>query len=501
MSVLFKNGRIKSSREDVTRFISSIKDDEKILKHVIEINEAHTIMLMEQKIIDKERGAELLNALEKLKAEVKIKPWIEDIHLYVEEEVAKKAKGEAGENLHIAKSRNDQVATAIRMKLREELISLMKTVLDFQKDLLKKAEKHTETIIPGYTHLRAAQPITFSHYILYQFDVFQRSLQRLMECYGRVNACPMGAAAIATTSFPINRERVAELLGFAEVLENSMDAVGSRDFVLETLAILSIIAIDISRLAEDLIVWSTPEFNLIELPDEFCSTSSIMPQKKNPDMLEVIRARMSHVISNFTACALTLKSLPSGYNLDFQEVTPKLWESLEKVNESLKMLSNVVASCEPKGQTAKNPILAFSTSTELVRILFQKYNVPFRTAHKIVGALVRKLSEKELNITDVTAEMLKETAKEVAGISLTASTDDLKTAADVVSFVKTHSVRGGPSPVEVQRMLGSRKDIFASMNVQLAKMETEIVDAHKKLGDLVEKLCSSPKPKSLKMVV
>ncbi|MEM3608737.1 MAG: argininosuccinate lyase [Candidatus Bathyarchaeia archaeon] len=499
MSVLFKNGRIKSSRKDVTRFISSIKDDEKILKYVIEINEAHTIMLMEQKIIDKEQGAELLNALEKLKAEVKIKPWLEDIHVYIEEEVAKKAKGKAGENLHVAKSRNDQVATAIRMKLREELINLMKVMLNFQKNLLEKAEKHTETITPGYTHLRAAQPITFSHYLLYQFDVFQRNLQRLMECYGRVNACPMGAAALATTSFPINRERVAELLGFAEVLENSMDAVGSRDFVLETLAVLSIIAIDVSRLAEDLIIWSTPEFDLIELPDEFCSTSSIMPQKKNPDVLEVVRARMSHVIGNFTACALTLKSLPSGYNLDFQEVTPKLWESLERVNESLNMLSNLVLSCEPR-QTAKSPILAFSTSTELVRILFQKYGVPFRTAHKIVGALVRKLSEKGLNLTDATSEMLKETAKEVASISLTVNASDLKNAADVVSFVKTHSVQGGPSPVEVRRMLDFRKGKLASMNGQLAEMETKIVDARKKLGDLVGKLCSSPKPKSLKMV-
>jgi len=281
VSVLFKNGRIKSSRKDVIRFISSIKDDKKLLRRVIEINEAHTTMLMEQKIIEDEQGVELLKALEKLKSGVKIKPWLEDIHVYVKEEVAKTA-GEAGGNLHIAKSRNDQVATAIRMELREELINLMKVMLKFQKNILKKAEKHVETIMPGYTHLRPAQPITFAHYLLCQFDAFQRNLQRLIECYVRVNCCPMGAAALATTSFPINRERIAELLGFDEVLENSIDAVGSRDFILETLGILSIIAIDISRLAEDLIIWSTPEFDLIELPDEFCSTSSIMPHKKEP---------------------------------------------------------------------------------------------------------------------------------------------------------------------------------------------------------------------------
>ena len=496
MSVLFKNGRIKSSRKDVIRFISSIKDDEKLLKHVIEINEAHTIMLMEQKIIEDEQGVELLNALEKLKPGAKIKSWLEDIHVYVEEEVAKTA-GEAGGNLHIAKSRNDQVATAIRMELREELINLMKVMLKFQKNLLKKAEKHVETIIPGYTHLRPAQPITFAHYLLCQFDAFQRNLQRLIECYVRVNGCPMGAAALAATSFPINRERIAELLGFDEVLENSIDAVSSRDFILETLGILSIIAIDISRLAEDLIIWSTPEFDLIELPDEFCSTSSIMPHKKNPDVLEVIRARMSHVIGNFTVCALTLKSLPSGYNLDFQEVTPKLWESLQKVNESLNILSDLMMLCKPKEQTTESPTLTFSTLTELVKLLFQKHGVPFRTAHKIVGAFVRRLSEHGLTLKDATPEMLKETAEEIAGVPLKISASDLK-AADVIGFVKTHNIQGGPSPTEVRRMLDSRKNLLTSMNAQVAEIEVKLTGTHRKLSESVSKIMQSNAAKKFK---
>ena len=487
MSMLFKNGRLKSSRRDVIQFISSIKDDEKLLKHVIEINEAHIVMLIEQGIMEIKQGAKLLKALEKLKSSAKIKHCSEDIHVYVEEEVVKTA-GKIGENLHIAKSRNDQVATAIRMALRKELTELMKFILEFQESLLKKAEKHVETIIPGYTHLRPAQPITFSHYLLYQFDVFQRNLQRLIECYARVNCCPMGAAALATTSFPISRERVAELLGFDALLENSIDAVGTRDFVLESLGILSIIAVDITRLVEDLIIWSTPEFDLIELPDEFCSTSSIMPQKKNPDVLEIIRARMSHIIGNFTACALTLKSLPSSYNLDFQEVTPKMWESFQKVKKALSILSDLIMLCNPKEQNVENSILTFSTLTELVKIIFQKYGVPFRTAHKIVGAFVRQLEKKKVTINDATPEMLGEIIKNIANKPIEISINDLKTTVDVIGFIKAHRIRGGPSPSEVQRMLNSRRDFLASMKKQIAETEMKITNAQRKLDEIISKI-------------
>ena len=486
MSLLFKGGRIKSTKKDIVRFISSMEDDVKLLKHVIDINRAHTIMLMKQGIISNQDCVEILKALKNLD-KLKKNRYLEDIHVYVEEAVIKRTKGQSGENLHIAKSRNDQVATAIRMELREEIINLMKAIIDFQAELLSKAEKHVQTIICGYTHLRPAQPTTFAHYLLYHFDAFQRHVKRLFECYNRVNICPMGAAALATTSFPINREMVAELLGFADVLENSIDSVSSRDFVMETLATLAMVAIDISRLAEDLIIWSTPEFNLIEIPDEFCSTSSIMPQKKNPDVLEVIRARMSHVIGNFMTCALILKSLPSSYNLDFQEATPKLWESCVKVKEALSILSKLTVSCQPV-QDLENPNLASSTFTELVRILFQKYNVPFRTAHKIVGSLAGKIVEKKINPKNVTAEMLRKVAEEVSGISLTVTEDDVKASVDVANFVNMHNVRGGPAPMEVMRMINSRRKMLAETSRQVAEMETNMRNAVKNLYDLVERL-------------
>jgi argininosuccinate lyase len=489
LSLLFKNGRIKSSRKDVTLFISSIKEDERLLKHVIEINEAHTIMLMEQKIIDNKQGIQLISALEKLRKRVKpkIKPWLEDIHVYLEEEVIKIAKG-AGENLHIAKSRNDQVATAIRMELREELINLLKVMLKFQKNLIEKAEKHIETIIPGYTHLRPAQPITFAHYLLCQFDTFQRSLERIRECFERINACPMGAAAIATTSFPINREKVAELLGFNHILENSIDAVNSRDFILETLGILSIIAIDISRLAEDLIIWSTPEFGLIELPDEFCSTSSIMPHKKNPDVLEVIRSRTSHIIGNLTTCTLTLKALPSGYNLDFQEITPKLWESLHITNQAITMLFDLIMLCKIKESNAEIQSLKFTTLTELIRVLFQKHKISFRAAHKIVGAFVRWLNDNGIDLKDAKPEMLEKIAKEIGDTKLNISSSDFEAVTDVVSFIKNHNVRGGPSPSEVRRMIALRRDLLTRSETRVAEMEDRIREAHENLRNFISKI-------------
>jgi len=202
--------------------------------------------------------------------------------------------------------------------------------------------------------------------------MLKRDSQRLEETYQRVNLCPMGAGALATSSFPINRDRIAKLLGFSEVLENSIDAVSSRDFVLETMADLTIIAVDISRLVEDLILWSSPDFGIIELPDRFSSTSSIMPQKKNPDVLEVIRAKMSHILGNFLTSAATMKALPSSYNMDFQEITPRLWESLENVTSSLDMLSRLVANLKVFKNVFSKPLLSFSTSTELANMLVRK---------------------------------------------------------------------------------------------------------------------------------
>jgi len=287
----------------------------------------------------------------------------------------------------------------------------------------------------------------------------------------------MGAGAIATTSFPINRERTAKLLGFDGVLENSIDAVSSRDFVLETLANLTLLAMDISRITEDLILWSAPDFGIIDLPENFAFTSSIMPQKKNPDILEVIRARMSHILGNFVSSATIMKALPSGYNLDLQELTPKLWDSLDILSSSLIMLSELVINLNLNKNIFTKKILNFSTTTELANLLVIKYNVPFRISHKIIGTVVKILLDKNLDLSDLKPELINKIAKEYAGINLAIKIEDIKECINPKKFVENHKATGGPAPTEVERMLKNREKLIKNSKTNLKEKKLRLKEA------------------------
>lgn len=497
MSKLLRGGRLGTARKDVVKFTSSIESDKRLLKSVTRINQAHTVMMMEQKIIEWSDGVKLLQALSEAEA-AKLNLSLEDIHVSVEEEVIKKAGPEIGGNLHIGKSRNDQVSTAIRMGLRENLVHLITLTIKLQEALINLAKEHVETVVPGYTHLQPAQPVTFAHYLLSHVDTLKRDLHRLEEAYQRINLCPMGAGALATTSFPINRERVAELLGFSGVLENSIDAVSSRDFILETMAHLAIMGVGISRLAEDLIVWSSSEFGIVELPDGFSSTSSIMPQKKNPEVLEVVRARASHIVGNFVASATTLKALPSTYNLDFQEITPRLWESLESITGSLDMLSKLIPHVKVAKNAFDKPFLGFSTSTELANMLVRKHKVPFRTAHKIVGSLVKNLIENKLTLFDVTPELLQAVAKDSCGLSLNVNMEDIRESTEPLEFVKAHDVRGGPSPNQVKKMLRVRKRWTVLSRSRLSEKKSKLDEAENRLESVIKSCLISDSPSGRK---
>ncbi|MCX8170537.1 MAG: argininosuccinate lyase [Candidatus Bathyarchaeota archaeon] len=488
MSELLRGGRLTGSRKDIIEFTSSIESDVKLTKHVVNINRAHIIMLIENKILCAEEGSKILAALTGLEDRLTPRPGVEDVHMLVEEEVIKSLGMDVGGNLNLAKSRNDQVAAAIRMALREELLDIMELTVNLQKSLIEAAEKNIDAIIPGYTHLQPAQPTTFAHYLLAQSDILGRSLERLLSAYGRVNLCPMGSGALATTSFPINRERVAELLGFNGLVENSLDAVSSRDFLLEVLAALSIIAVDLSRLAEDLILWSSMEFDLIELPDEFTSTSSIMPQKKNPEILEVIRARMGLIIGDFTAASVILKGLPSTYNLDFQEATPKLWDACRIMRESLIMLSNLILSIRVKEEAIKKPYLSFLTATELANMLARNHNIPFRLAHKIVGALVKALINEGKTLHNATPEKLAEISKEILSSSspVHVSAEELRRATDPTWFVESHSARGGPSRSEVKRMITSRRTVLNQYKSSVEALRKRIKESISILNTIAE---------------
>ncbi|MCS7114707.1 MAG: argininosuccinate lyase [Nitrososphaerota archaeon] len=490
MSKLLRGGRLAQVKDDVVKFISSIQSDQRLLKAVIKINQTHVIMLLKQKIIKQTEGAKLLKALNELGPEIKLPPSLEDVHMFIEEKIIKACGQEVGGNLHIAKSRNDQVATAIRMELRENLLKLMESLITLQETLIKLAESHMKTVFPGYTHTQPAQPVTFAHYLLSYTDCLGRDFQRLENTYERVNLCPMGAGALATSSFPIDREGIAELLGFDGVLENSIDAVGSRDFILETLASLTILAVNISRFVEDLILWSSEDIGLIDLPEDFCSTSSIMPQKKNPDVLEVIRARMSHILGNFVTSVTTLKAVPSGYNLDFQEITPRLWESLDVAESCLDMLSKLVPSVKVHNKTLTKPQYSFLAATELANLLVRKYEVPFRSAHKIIGSVVKILISQGLTLNNLTAEAINKTAYSL-GYSVAVKDEDLREALDLMKIVESHNVIGGPSPNEVRRMLIVRKEKISLAKSKIANRKLQLRNADEKIRAIINSYLSS----------
>jgi argininosuccinate lyase len=485
VSKILRGGRLSPVREDVAKFTSSMKDDAILSKAVVDINKAHVVMLMEQKILKQSDGAKLLQALVKC-SDAELDASAEDVHMAVEEAVLKEAGAETGGNLHIAKSRNDQVTTAIRMELRNELLNLMRAVSHVQDHLMEVAEEHVNTVILEYTHLQPAQPVTFAHYLLSYVDALERDLQRLQSAYTRVNLCPLGAGALATTSFPINRDRTAELLGFKGLVENSIDAVGSRDFITETIASLTLIAVNLSRFAEDLIIWSSPDFGVVELPDEFTSTSSIMPQKKNPEVLEVIRARASHVLGDFVASAAAVKSLPSTYNLDFQEITPKLWGAMENVRASLDMFHKLLPKLKVTSDVSGKANASFVAATELANVLVRKYDVPFRTAHKIVGTLVKSLIEAKLTFKDATSVLLQKSAKEAANIKLIVKAEDLKALANPLALVEACKVKGGPAPAMVKKALEARKKRLLLTKSNILQMDKELEEAETKLEKAIQ---------------
>jgi argininosuccinate lyase len=492
VSKVLHGGRLKSVREDVAQFTSSIKDDARLLNAVVAINKAHVVMLAEQKIISKQDGSALLAALGDA-SDIQLESSMEDVHMAVEEVVLKEAGTEAGGNLHIGKSRNDQVATAIRIALRDELLKLMRSLAHVQEHLAEVAEDHLETVILEYTHLQPAQPVTFAHYLLSYVDALERDMQRLQDAYKRANLCPLGAGALATTSFPINRDRTAELLGFKGLVENSIDAVGSRDFIMETLAVITLTDVNLSRLAEDLIIWSSPDFGVVELPDEFTSTSSIMPQKKNPEVLEVIRARASHVLGNFVAVTATVKSLPSTYNLDFQEITPKLWESIDSLRASLDMIHKLAPKLKITTDVSERALKSFVAATELANLLVRKYNVPFRSAHKIVGALVKTLIDAKQTFADATPKMLAKAAEESTGVKLTVKPEDINALADPLKLVEACNVKGGPAPAEVKRALCEREKMVLATKSNISKMDKELEEAENQLETTIKKYVPAKK--------
>jgi len=438
---------------EIAQYTSSVKSDIPLTESVIEINKAHIVMLTKQGIINKNDASQILKALDELHLDTNLDPRLEDVHMHVEASVIEKLGEEVGGKLHVAKSRNDQVAAAIRMTLRTYLLEVVQALIELRKVLLTRCEEYSKTVMPGYTHLQHGQPTTVAHLLLAYQGALERDTDRLIEMFSRVNLSPMGACAFATTSFNVDRELVAELLGFNGLVENSIDAVSARDFAVEALAGFALIMTNLSRIGEEIILWSTSEFSTVKLPNEYASTSSIMPQKRNPVVAELLRAKTAHVYSDLIAALTILKALPLSYNLDLQEITPHLWNAYEVTLTSLTMASGLLKGLEFDAQRWLELLAAdFSTATELADMLVREHGIPFRTAYAIVKKLIHKMSSEGKKITDVTPEILSAAVTEATGKSFQIDRETLLKALDPAESVGVKRVTGGPAPIEVLRM-------------------------------------------------
>jgi len=391
----------------VKKFTSSINIDKKLYKYDIAGSIAHTKMLSQCRIIKEEEAERIIQALKEIKKDIE-KGKVdfsqkEDIHLAIEEELIKR-EGEIGEKLHTARSRNDQIALDERLYLREEISEIIDLISIFQGTLLGVAEKNIQVIMPGYTHLQYAQPIFFSHHLLAYFWMLERDRERFRDCYGRVNVMPLGAGALAGTSLPVDREYVAKLLNFAKISENSLDTVSDRDYIMEFLSDVSLLMMHLSRLSEDIILWFSPLFSFIEISDTFATGSSIMPQKKNPDVAELIRGKTGRVYGCLVSLLTTMKALPLSYNRDMQEDKLPLLESIEIVKTSLKlypkMLDRIKINKENMRKAAER---GFFAATDLTDYLVEK-GVSFRKAHQIIGTIVKKCLKEGKSLKDLSLE-------------------------------------------------------------------------------------------------
>jgi argininosuccinate lyase len=440
------------------QFLSSMQEDRHIADADILVDIAHVLMLDKQKIIDREVTKQLLAALLQMHdngiPEEVFDDRFEDVHAGIESLLIESLGADTGGRMHMGRSRNDEVVTCIRLKLREELLKQMTALLKVREVLIAIAEQNDESLMPGFTHLQHAQPTTLAHHLLSYEQAFSRDYDRLKEAYGRVNRSPLGAAAFASTGYPINREYTAALLGFDGIVENTMDAVATRDFALETLADLSILMANTSRLCEELIIWSTSFVKFVTLDDAFCSTSSIMPQKKNPDTAEIMRAKCGSVSGAFAGALMIVKGLPMSYNRDLQELTPHIWRGMRDVKVSLRLLIDLLASAEFDRERMKEEARkGFSTATELADSLVRAYDIPFRTAHNIVGRAVSK--------GDLCLATLEEAAKDLdSGISLVhkgLTQEKIDEALDPAYSIALRKAPGGPAPVAVQGAVHDRK--------------------------------------------
>ncbi len=443
-------GRFSSGPDELMEEINaSIDFDKRFYRQDIEASKAHCQMLAERGIIPREDAERIVAGLDEIASEIERGDFtfsraLEDIHMNVEARLAELI-GDAAGRLHTARSRNDQVATDFRLYVRDAIDHITGQIRALMRALAEKALTHHDVVMPGFTHLQVAQPVTFGHHLLAYVEMFNRDAGRFEDARKRVNESPLGAAALAGTSFPIDREMTAEALGFSGPMRNSIDAVSARDFVLETLAAAAICATHLSRFAEELVIWSSAQFNFIRLSDRFTTGSSIMPQKRNPDAAELIRAKAGRVIGALVALMVVMKGLPLAYSKDMQEDKEPAFDALDTLSLSLEVMRGMVQDMEPNREAMRAAAAqGFSTATDLADWLVRALNMPFRQAHHVTGRLVALAEKKGVDLPDLSLEEMRSVEPRI--------TEDVYSVLGVENSVASRRSFGGTAPENVKRM-------------------------------------------------
>ena len=395
----------------VARFTASVDFDQRLYKHDIQGSIAHATMLAKVGVLTEAERDTIIEGLNTIRSDIEAGrfDWrvdLEDVHMNIEAKLTE-AIGITGKKLHTGRSRNDQVATDIRLWLREEIDVIMGELVRLQTGLLDQAERHNAVIMPGFTHLQTAQPVTFGHHLLAWFEMLQRDRERLIDCRKRVNRMPLGSAALAGTTYPIDRSITCELLGFEAVSGNSLDGVSDRDFAIEFCAAAALAMMHLSRFSEELVLWTSAQFNFIALPDRFCTGSSIMPQKKNPDVPELVRGKSGRVYGHLMGLLTLMKSQPLAYNKDNQEDKEPLFDAVDTLRDSLRAFADMIPAIEPKVEAMREAALrGFSTATDLADYLVRK-GIPFRDCHEIVGHAVKYGVDSGKDLAEMSLEELR----------------------------------------------------------------------------------------------
>jgi argininosuccinate lyase len=475
--------RLRKPSDEALAFTSSMAWDGRIARHVVGVNMAHMAALVKAGEVERRVGAKCMKFLMGASSMVDPEGKAEDYHQQLEQDAVDALGVETAGFLNFGKSRNDQVATAIRMELRERVLDLVEAIAALQQAFLDLASKRGTVLIPGYTHLQRAQPVTLAHHLMAHFDALQRDTERALQLYERVNLSPMGAAAMAGTSVKLDREAVATSLGFSGIVRNAMDAVASRDGAIEALSCATMTTLDGSRLAEELILWSSAEFGFVELSDAYSASSSIMPQKKNAVFAEISRAKAGSVLGNLTAACAIMKALPYSYNLDLQEVTPQLWRAMDDSIDSLKVLAGAVASLEIRQERLETQISDDnSTAVGLANYLVREHGLSFRQAHAIVGELVRISVDTGAPLQEVSSSRMPKVSAKLAGKRVTIDKADADRILGPQHFLEAISTEGGSNPKFMPKELNLRQGQLLSTRTRLSQTKATLRASQRKLN-------------------